>query len=406
MLLTWKSITTAAEKIEQHAAKTTEIRAFAQKMGTWQVGMQQVFLAPWGNADRPHYADGNTTVIVRVSTPCNMTTSCETMLGEKQMVLALVVTVDGSEPQPPKAGAAIEHGPLHVPVPLTLQSKAKPHEGVTLRAVGFGVDPSGKSPPVVVFSEANSTVIYRPFELRDIDPGSGYTARKDVAKLIPMSNVTLDWSLSSPYYRKIPSIDRSYSGLPFANASAGNDQRDALGGPTKAAPARGWPLTMRQRVYPHGLGTWAPMHLEYDLARLSALGLTRWVAQVGIDEAACFNGRYSGNGGFGTAPWMCRDVAEFASATVAAYLDGELVQQSPVLRLGEGVWPFDVRLDGAKRLRILVLRGPVAQAGKMQGVHGGSREWVVNQDAYDLVDFVNAAFVDDSHVGIAPPANE
>ena len=82
------------------------------------------------------------------------------------------------------------------------------------------------------------------------------------------------------------------------------------------------------------------------------------------------------------------------------------LQQSPVLRLGEGVWPFDVRLDGAKRLRILVLRGPVAQAGKMQGVHGGSREWVVNQDAYDLVDFVNAAFVDDSHVGIAPPANE
>ena len=63
-----------------------------------------------------------------------------------------------------------------------------------------------------------------------------------------------------------------------------------------------------------------------------------------------------------------------------------------------------IRLEGAKRLRILVLREPTAQAGKISGVHGGSREWVVNQDAYDLVDFVNAAFVDDSHVGIASPA--
>ena len=69
------------------------------------------------------------------------------------------------------------------------------------------------------------------------------------------------------------------------------------------------------------------------------------------------------------------------------------------LRLGEGVWPFDISFSaGAKRLRILVLRGPVGQAGK---IHGTSREWVVNQDAYDLVDFVNAAFVDGSYMGKA-----
>ena len=176
---------------------------------------------------------------------------------------------------------------------------------------------------------------------------------------------------------------------------------------------------MGKHTYPTGLGTWAPMHLEYDLAALRSRGLTRFVAQVGesvhkqtavetihssavfcclcvsvgmtaipceinvsgIDEAYCFNGRYDGNGGFATAPWMCKDVAEFASATVSVTVDGSVVQQSPVLRLGEGVWPFDVRFTTtAKRLRILILRGPVAQGGKVAGVHG-SREWVTNQDA-------------------------
>eukprot|EP01051_Picozoa_sp_SAG22_P012062 SAG22_NODE_1222_length_5126_cov_3.213248_3_plen_326_part_00 len=322
------------------------------------------------------------------------------MLHEKQLVLALAVTVDGSAPLPPKPGAPIQHGPLHIPVPLALQSEARAHEGITLRAVGFGVDPSGKAPPIVAFAESNTTVVYHPFELSDIDEAYGYSRRKDVAKLIPMANVSLDWSLSSPYYRKVPSIDRSYSGHPFANASSEGQQRDSGGGPTQAAASTsGWPLTMKQRAYSHGLGTWAPMHLEYDLGHLSALGLTRWVAQVGIDEAYCFNGRYDSNGGFATAPWMCKDVAEFASATVAVYVDGRLVQQSPVLRLGEGIWPFDVTFGAAaKRMRILVLRGPVAQGGKTAGVPG-SREWSVDQDAYDLVDFVNAAFVDDGYHG-------
>jgi hypothetical protein len=38
---------------------------------------------------------------------------------------------------------------------------------------------------------------------------------------------------------------------------------------------------MGRHTYPTGLGTWAPMHLEYDLAALRSRGLTRFVAQVG-----------------------------------------------------------------------------------------------------------------------------
>ena len=188
------------KKIEQYAAKTTEIREFAQLIGTWEVGAQQVFLAPWGNVDRPFYADTNQTVVVRASTPCNMTTSCEAMFRDTQMTLALVVTVDGSKPQPPAPGAAIDHGPLHIPVPLSLQSRARPHEGITVRAVGYGIDPSGKTSPIVAFAEANSTIIYRPYELLDIDEAFDNTATADTtAKMIPMGNVSLDWSLSSVY---------------------------------------------------------------------------------------------------------------------------------------------------------------------------------------------------------------
>jgi hypothetical protein len=190
--------------VEKYAAKTTEIREFAEAMGEWESGTQQVFLAPWGNADRPHYAIGNQTVIVRVSTPCNMTTDCESMLRPHKMVLAVVVTTDGSAPQPPQPGAAIQHGPLHTAVLYTQQNKEMPHEGVTLRAVGFGVDPSGKAPPIIAFAESNSTICFRPFELRGIDEdysvstGTTSTAGNN-AKMVLMGNVSLDWSLSSPY---------------------------------------------------------------------------------------------------------------------------------------------------------------------------------------------------------------
>jgi len=45
-------------------------------------------------------------------------------------------------------------------------------------------------------------------------------------------------------------------------------------------------------------------------------------------------------------------------------------------------------------MRMEILRGPVAQGGKTK-----SGEWVVNQDAYDLVDIVEAGFVSDSYSG-------
>ena len=95
----------------------------------------------------------------------------------------------------------------------------------------------------------------------------------------------------------------------------------------------------------------------------------------------------------------CTDVVEFASAVMRVMIDGQLVAQSPVLRIQEGEWPFDVPFGaGAAIMRLEVLRGPVAQGGKTPS--GG---YVVNQDAYDLVDLVQAGFVSSAWEGVPLP---
>jgi hypothetical protein len=80
---------------------------------------------------------------------------------------------------------------------------------------------------------------------------------------------------------------------------------------------------------------------------------------------------------------------EFASAFVTARVDGVVVQQTPVLRMQDVAWPLDIDFQRSGHiLRLEVLRGPVLQGGSKQG-YG----YAVNQDSYDLVDFVEAAFV-------------
>ena len=75
---------------------------------------------------------------------------------------------------------------------------------------------------------------------------------------------------------------------------------------------------------------------------------------------------------------------------------GVIVQQTPVLRMQDVPWPFDIDFQGGGEImRLEVLRGPVMQGGSKQG-YG----YVVNQDSYDLVDFVEAAFVRADYKGV------
>ena len=148
-----------------------------------------------------------------------------------------------------------------------------------------------------------------------------------------------------------------------------------------------------QMQYTAGLGLWAPSFVPYNLTTLSARGFTRWVGAVGIDTSICGGTGWSADETISLPPdattQNCADVAEFASAQVKVFVDGVMVQCSPVLRIGEGLWPFDVTWpEGAQWMRIEAVRGPAAQGGKTP-----SGDWVSNQDAYDLVDIVLSGFL-------------
>ena len=243
-----------------------------------------------------------------------------------------------------------------------------------------------------VFAESNGTYVFRPYDLQTVGPqGSVSPPQLQPSPPPPaspfdgllMADAPIHWEepkggrtnpppYSGPHgsgssvYRRVPTPNRSYAGLPFL-----------------AGTNTSWPLKIRDTTYPHGLGCWAPMHISYNLSALRQRGLARFVAQVGIDEAFC------NRNNFYAAPWMCHGVVEFASAFVTARVDGVIVQQTPVLRMQDVPWPFDIDFQHKGHiLRLEVLRGPVLQGGTKQG-YG----YAVNQDSYDLVDFVEAAFV-------------
>ena len=380
-------------------AFTTEFGPFAVAQGTWQPHLDPTLLAPWGTATRPYTVDYNGTVVVRVSTPCNCTTTCDGVQewAKAGRRLSLVYTLDGSRPQPPEPGAPIASGPINVALHHSAQNKSAPHLGVLLRAVAFAVDPAGKVPAVQVFAESNGTYVFRPYELLKIGPQSSILPPLQPPSVsspssspppppfdgLLMADAPIYWEepkggamnpppYSGPHgsgssvYRRVPTPNRSYAGLPFL-----------------AGTNTSWPLKIRDTTYPHGLGCWAPMHISYNLSALRQRGLGRFVAQVGVDEAFC------NRNNFFAAPWMCHDVVEFASAFVTARVDGVVVQQTPVLRMQDVAWPLDIDFQRSGHiLRLEVLRGPVLQGGSKQG-YG----YAVNQDSYDLVDFVEAAFV-------------
>jgi hypothetical protein len=64
------------------------------------------------------------------------------------------------------------------------------------------------------------------------------------------------------YYRRVPSANRSYAGHPLLQGAGAvyNLSLRAMGGNANTAPEQ----------FRRGLGTWAPMSMEYDLAALRA----------------------------------------------------------------------------------------------------------------------------------------
>ncbi|MEN9676410.1 MAG: hypothetical protein RIS76_2306 [Verrucomicrobiota bacterium] len=103
-------------------------------------------------------------------------------------------------------------------------------------------------------------------------------------------------------------------------------------------PARTWGMTMRGENYFQGITLHAPGEIEFAVPP----GATRFVALAGADDAP--KGRFN-----------AQFLGQHPSMTFQVLLDGRLQAESPVMRLGQVPWPFDVPIPhGAKTLRLAV----------------------------------------------------
>jgi nicotinamidase-related amidase len=121
----------------------------------------------------------------------------------------------------------------------------------------------------------------------------------------------------------------------------------------------GAPLSIRDTAYTKGMGMRAPANLLYEVKP----GYQRFVARAGVDDD----------------PYRQRHKAQFLatypSVRFQVYIDGNLAAESPIMRLSQEPWRFDVPIPEHSRLINLV----VTDAGSTSPL--------------DLANWVDAGFV-------------
>lgn len=103
-------------------------------------------------------------------------------------------------------------------------------------------------------------------------------------------------------------------------------------------PARTWGLTIRGKDYYQGITLHAPGEIEFAIPA----GATRFVALAGADDAP--KGRFN-----------AQFLGQHPSMVFQVFVDGRKAGESPVMRMGQVPWPFDVAIArDARKLRLVV----------------------------------------------------
>lgn len=103
-------------------------------------------------------------------------------------------------------------------------------------------------------------------------------------------------------------------------------------------PAQTWGLILREVNYYQGITLHAPGEIEFAVPA----DATRFVALAGADDAP--KGRFN-----------AQFLGQYPSMTFQVFIDGRMQAESPVMRMGQVPWPFDVPIPRrAKRLRLVV----------------------------------------------------
>jgi nicotinamidase-related amidase len=106
--------------------------------------------------------------------------------------------------------------------------------------------------------------------------------------------------------------------------------------PVKTKSFENKPLRVRGKTYRHGLGFRAPSSVQYEIKP----EYKRFVALAGVDE----NLLSQNNGRF---------LAMHSSVVFKIFIDGKLAAESPVMRISQEAWRFDVEIpQGSRRINI------------------------------------------------------
>ena len=217
-------------------------------------------------------------------------------------------------------------------------------EGAEIHYTLDGSEPTASSPKFAAQIAITETTTLRTAAFRNgrktSPDGSGYFVR--LPAVPPKPDVPLD----------------GIAPVPDLYGKSGPTLAACLWHPKKDVSYDGEPLRIRNVGYGKGYGMRAPAYLRYDLKP----EWSRFVALAGVDDNML--GRELG-----------RSIAMYPSVVFKVFIDGRLAAQSPVTRISQAPWRFDVPIPPGSRQIVLVCDD------------AGSRS------PYDLGNWVEAGFV-------------
>jgi alpha-L-fucosidase 2 len=192
-------------------------------------------------------------------------------------------------------------------------------EGTEIRYTSDGSEPTKKSPLYTAPLEISQTTVLRAAAFRKGNcvslPSSAYYA---VMTAIPPK--------PDVYLEDLPYFSNAY--LP-----------SFLWQPQKCKSFEGKPLRVSGKSYDHGMGFRAPSSVQYEIKP----EYKRFVALAGIDENMLgdINGRF---------------VAMHSSVVFRLFIDGKPMAESPVMRISQEPWRFDVEIPpGSHRINLVCM---------------------------------------------------
>jgi nicotinamidase-related amidase len=197
-------------------------------------------------------------------------------------------------------------------------------EGCEIRYTVDGSEPVPQSPLYTEPLTVSQTVTIRATAFRKGKPVSlpGYSYCVKIPAAIP------------------PQPDVYLEDLTYIPNSYIKRVNDFMWLPKKWRSYEGKPLRVAGQTFAHGMGFRAPASVQYELKP----EYTHFVARAGIDENMLFDHI---NG---------RSIAIHSSIVFKVFIDGELAGESPVMRISQEPWRFNIPIPrGSRRVNLVCM---------------------------------------------------